>query len=202
AVVRKFFVNGPIFTIAGTGVQGYSGDGGSATKAQLNSPNGLAVDTKGNVYIADTGNNAVRALQAAGFGSAITSVVSAAGNSTGAVAPGDLVVLYGSNLGPSGNVVVNSPNAGGVYGTSLSGTTVYFNGVPGPILYTSATQVSAAVPYGVSGSNVQVYVVYQGRASAPVNVSVAAVAPALFTSDGSGKGLAAAINNADNSING
>src|SRR5581483_9601775 len=76
------------------------------------------------------------------------------------------------------------------------------NGVPGPILYTSATQVSAAVPYGVSGSNVQVYVVYQGQASAPVNVSVAAVAPALFTSDGSGKGLAAAINNADNSING
>ncbi len=57
--VRKV-ANGVITTVAGNGTAGYSGDGGPAASAQLNGPVGLAVDTAGNVYIADSGNNRVR----------------------------------------------------------------------------------------------------------------------------------------------
>jgi hypothetical protein len=52
--------NKTITTIPGTGVDGHSGDGGQATSAHLSFPDGLAVDGKGNVYIADTGNQIVR----------------------------------------------------------------------------------------------------------------------------------------------
>ena len=52
--------SGVISTIAGTGVEGYSGDGGPAVNAQLAHPWGVAVDTEGNIYIADSGNSAVR----------------------------------------------------------------------------------------------------------------------------------------------
>src|ERR1019366_8381885 len=58
--VRKVGTNGNTSTLAGNGVSGFSGDGGQATGAQLNGPQGVAVDSLGNVYIADTNNNRVR----------------------------------------------------------------------------------------------------------------------------------------------
>jgi sugar lactone lactonase YvrE len=54
---------GTITTFAGTGASGYT-DGVAATAAKLNNPSGLAIDATGNVYIADTGNNAVRVINA------------------------------------------------------------------------------------------------------------------------------------------
>jgi uncharacterized repeat protein (TIGR01451 family) len=54
---------GIITTIAGNGTVGYSGDAGLATSAQLNNPQGLVVDSLGNVYVSDFGNSAVRVLQ-------------------------------------------------------------------------------------------------------------------------------------------
>ena len=58
--IRKIAVDGTITTVAGTGSGGFSGDGGPATKAQLYSPSGVAVDLAGVLYIADTTNNRVR----------------------------------------------------------------------------------------------------------------------------------------------
>jgi hypothetical protein len=58
---------GHLYTMAGDGTAGYAGDGGSATKAQLNDPHGVAVDAAGNLVIADTDNNRVRVV-AAGTG--------------------------------------------------------------------------------------------------------------------------------------
>ena len=58
--VRKIRPDGMITTVAGTGKPGFSGDGGPAQKAQLNLPNGLAVDRTGNLYIADFRNYRVR----------------------------------------------------------------------------------------------------------------------------------------------
>jgi trimeric autotransporter adhesin len=52
--------DGSVTTIAGSGVYGYSGDGGLANRAQLSFPAGFAWDDAGNLYIADAGNNAIR----------------------------------------------------------------------------------------------------------------------------------------------
>src|ERR1035441_10315174 len=60
--VRKIDTKGVITTIAGTGYAGFSGDGGPATAAQLDTPYGLAVDLTGAVYVADHNNNRVRRI--------------------------------------------------------------------------------------------------------------------------------------------
>src|SRR5579872_1162378 len=48
--------------VAGTGIAGFSGDNGLAVNAQLNQPRGIALDAKGNIYVADTGNNLIREI--------------------------------------------------------------------------------------------------------------------------------------------
>ena len=53
---------GVLTTVAGTGVQGFAGDGGAATAAEFDSPQGVAVSADGTVYIADTGNQRIRSI--------------------------------------------------------------------------------------------------------------------------------------------
>lgn len=63
-VIRKVSAsNGIISTLAGTGAAGYSGDGGPASSAKLKSPQAIAVDASGNVFITDTGNSVIRAVR-------------------------------------------------------------------------------------------------------------------------------------------
>src|ERR1035441_8704147 len=64
--VRKVSVGGVITTVAGNGTKGFSGDGGPAILASLNGPTGVAVDTSGNLFIADTGNQGIRRVSAGG----------------------------------------------------------------------------------------------------------------------------------------
>ena len=65
-VVREITTDGVIHTVAGNGSAGYSGDGGQATAARLSSPQGIALDAAGNLYIADSGNNVIRMVTTAG----------------------------------------------------------------------------------------------------------------------------------------
>src|ERR1700749_2135261 len=62
--VVKVTAKGKMTTVAGSGVAGYSGDGGRAASARLNEPTGLALDAKGNLYIADSANNVIRRVDA------------------------------------------------------------------------------------------------------------------------------------------
>lgn len=73
-VVRKVGANDTVTTFAGTGVAGYSGDGGTAKAARLNHAAGVAVDASGNVYIADQNNYTVRKVSSTGI------ITSLAGN--------------------------------------------------------------------------------------------------------------------------
>jgi len=68
--IRKVNIAGVISTIAG-GEQGFSGDGGPATDAQFDSPHGVAVDSNGNLYIADNRNSRIRKIDTAGIISTI-----------------------------------------------------------------------------------------------------------------------------------
>jgi uncharacterized protein (TIGR03437 family) len=143
-------------------------------------------------------NNRIRVLTPAVSGSTassptISAVTNAASNLVGPIAPGEIVVLYGSGLGPA-QLTSASVGSDGLYDTLLAGTHVQFDGIAAPILYTSATQVAAIVPYEVMGSGVQVTVTYQGQTSSPATVPLAVSAPGLFTMSSTGQGQAAAIN--------
>jgi uncharacterized protein (TIGR03437 family) len=72
-VIRMVNTSGTITTFAGTNTGGYSGDGGAAIDAELDSPTSVAVDASGNVFIADSGNNVIREVS----GGTITTVVGA-----------------------------------------------------------------------------------------------------------------------------
>ena len=78
----------------------------------------------------------------------------AASNQFLGIAPGEIVTLKGSGLGPA-QLVSARAGSNGLYPTQLSGTLVQFNGVAAPLLYTSATQVAAVAPYGVTGPTVK-----------------------------------------------
>ena len=173
-LVRRVSPGALVTTIAGNGTCCYSGDGGLGLDAQLNQPWGIAVDANGNVYVADPLDSAVRMLTPVSAGIAVTAVTNAASNLPGAVAPGEMVVLYGSGLGAV--------------------QAVLFNGVAGPLLYATPGQVGAVAPYALNGGTVQVVVQSAGATSAPVAVAAAATAPGVFTADGSGRGQAAAVN--------
>ena len=92
--VRKVDTHGIITTVAGDGVEGYSGDGGAAVNAALNTPVGIAVDSQDNLFIADSGNERIREVGSSGI---ITTVV---GNGTNG---------YSGDGGAPTNATLNSP---------------------------------------------------------------------------------------------
>ena len=91
--VRAFRPGGSIATVAGTGDQGYAGDGGQATSAVLNGPTALAVDSEGVLYLEDSLNQRVRRIDLAGV---ITTV--AGDGSSGYRGDGQFATLAGLNL--------------------------------------------------------------------------------------------------------
>jgi uncharacterized protein (TIGR03437 family) len=130
----------------------------------------------------------------------LNAMVNAASNVAGAVSPGEIVTLYGANIGPASPAGFQV-NADGTYAKSLGGTQVLFDGVPAGLTYASAVQVNAVAPYGLAGkSTTQVQVEYQGVPSNAISVPVQAAHPGLFTVDASGLG-GGAILNQDYSLN-
>ncbi len=92
-------------------------------------------------------------------------------------------------------------DANGFIAAQLAGTRVLFNSVPAPLIYVSDKQIAAVVPYtGTLRATTRMTVEYQGNASTPVDIPVAATIPALFTSDYSGSGQGAILNQ-DQTVN-
>jgi uncharacterized protein (TIGR03437 family) len=132
----------------------------------------------------------------------VSAVVNAASWTGSAIAPGELVVLGGTMLGPSTGVAGTVDPSTGKMVSQLAGTTVLFNGVAAPLLYTSATQVNAIVPYETAGcTQATLQVQYQGVLSSSLTLPCATAAPGIFTFNASGAGPAAAANQ-DGTFNG
>jgi uncharacterized protein (TIGR03437 family) len=207
--VEKITPNGTRLWIGGDGIAGYSGDGGVATAGQFSQPYGVAVDSSGNVYVADSVNAVIRelipipgsvgAVANAASNQAFGPPIAGVGSAALAVSPGEITVLFINGFGPQ-NLTVNSP-VNGVFPTKLAGTTVFFNGAPAPIVYTSSTVIAAIAPYEINGqSATTVGVTYNQpgttvtSTSPSTTVPVAPSAPGIFTADSSGSGQAAALN--------
>jgi len=127
-------------------------------------------------------------------------VVNAASYVGGGVAPGEIVTIFGSAMGPSELVPLRLTDDRRL-ATALAETRVLFNGVPAPLVYVSDKQVSAIVPYVVAGrSSVDVQVEYAGLRSEALTVAVLPSRPGIFTQDSSGQGQGAILNE-DGSIN-
>lgn len=201
--MRKATQNGMVTIIAAAGSSSF-GDNVPALSTQLSNVTGVTVDGAGNVYAADSVNGAVRVLRPTNRSILVGAVVDAASQRLDPVSPGKIVVIYGVGLGPP-QLIQNQPSIGqssnGQFGTRVGGTAVSFNGIAAPILYTSATQVAAVVPYALSGTRAEVIVTYQGEDSAPFTIPIVLAAPGIFTSNQLGAGQAAAINAADGGLN-
>jgi len=132
----------------------------------------------------------------------VSAVVNAASWTGSVVAPGELVVIGGLMLGPSAGVSGSVNSSTGKMVTQLAGTTVTFNGFAAPLLYVSATQINAVVPFEIAGcTQATLQVVYQGTSSTGMALPCASAAPGLFTFNASGSGQAVAANQ-DGTFNG
>jgi uncharacterized protein (TIGR03437 family) len=130
---------------------------------------------------------------------AAQSLVNAASMQAGAVAPGEVITIFGTNLGPA---ALQKPLVtAGQVDTIAGGTRVLFDGIAAPMIYAVAGQVAAVVPFALQGhSTTQLQVEYQGTRSSSITIPVAAASPAIFTISQSGKGPGAILND-DNSVN-
>jgi uncharacterized protein (TIGR03437 family) len=119
-------------------------------------------------------------------------VVNAASFESGGIAPGEIVSILGTGLGPGTPAAGMS---GGPAPSSLAATRVLFDGIPAPVLYASETMTTAIVPYGIAGvASVGIQVEYQGRQSDTVQIPVADSRPGLFALNSAGTGQAVAFN--------
>jgi uncharacterized protein (TIGR03437 family) len=129
----------------------------------------------------------------------VTALVNGASLLADAVSPGEVVTVFGANMGPaklSSTQIDDSHRASCL----LADTQMLFDGIPAPLLYSSSSEVGAVVPFGIVGPTTQVQVVYRGQSSAPITVRVLPANPAIFSLDGTGGGPGA-IFNADGSVN-
>lgn len=118
----------------------------------------------------------------------------------GIVAPGEIISIFGSGLGPAPFVTLQLDGSGKI-ASFLGGVQVLFDGLPAPVIFAGFGQLSAIVPYGTGGKvSTQVQVSYQGSVSAPVTMGVFRARPGIFTFDASGRGQGAVLNQ-DGSVN-
>ncbi len=182
----------------------------ATTPAQLSitvNPSGLAAGTyNGTVTLTPSGAGAgpaavatVTLVVTAPAPPSVTGFVNAASYAPGPAVPGMIVTLFGTGMGPSN--VVSANVVGGFFESRVSDTRVLFDGNPAPMIYTSAGQIAAIVPYALYGRlSTTVQVEYLGVKSNSLVLRVDNALPGLFSANASGRG-GGAILNQDTSLN-
>jgi uncharacterized protein (TIGR03437 family) len=130
----------------------------------------------------------------------LNTVVNAATQQPGAISPGEIISIYGANVGPTtpaGLTLVN-----GNVSTNIGNTQVFFDTIAAPLIYVSATQVNLIVPYEMAGRfQTTMTITRGGVTSNAVQLRVTDTAPGIFTANASGQGQGAILNQ-NNTING
>jgi len=213
--IRKVTSNGTISTVAGTGFDGFSGDGGSALAATFNLPWAVAMNASGALFVGDMFNNRIRRISGAGAPALpLPSSGPSGGGGTGSpsvssggvvnnasytraslrMAPGIIAAVFGSNLTDGSSCVAPSCNpafqSDGRLNTTMAGTRVTVNGTAVPIFYATPTQLGIQIPAELSGTSSTIQVTVNGRASAAQSISASPFSPGVFTwsQDGQGAG--------------
>jgi uncharacterized protein (TIGR03437 family) len=138
--VRVLLANGTIYTVAGNGVAGFSGDGGPAISAEIQT-GALAITPSGAIYLADASNERIRLLTPVPQPPTIyvSGIVPACSKST-SVQSGSWISIYGTNLAPT------PTSWNGDFPTKLGGTTVTIDGKPAYIWFVSPGQINVQAP--------------------------------------------------------
>jgi uncharacterized protein (TIGR03437 family) len=115
------------------------------------------------------------------------------------LSPGEVVSIFGDNLGPSEGATFQLDGSGRVPGI-LGATQVFFDGIAAPVLYSSSGEIQASVPFGLTARSTEMIVSTEGGQSAPLTLPVVDAAPAVLTISGLGTGQIASLNE-DGSVN-
>ena len=145
----RAMTGGDIYTVAGNGTGGFSGDGGPASKAELDLPGGVLVDADGNLVITDTGNQRIRVAAAATgtfYGKAMTGgdIYTVAGDGTDGLGDGgpaskaELRSPGGVAVDAAGNLLIANPGYNRIRVVAASTGTFYGKAMTGGDIYTVA----------------------------------------------------------------
>jgi uncharacterized protein (TIGR03437 family) len=185
-----------------------AGDGGPLAAATFSGALGLATGSDGSLYLLSS--DRIRRVPEASSCGGETPLFRSNGVFNGAsytavFAPGQIVSLFGAGLGP--DAVVTAQLADGVLATELSGVRVLVDDLPAPLVFVSAGQLSAILPYATEPGvwtdqagivrferTAEIVVERDGVRSETRYVYVQDTGPGLFTADASGTGQAAALN--------
>ena len=126
-------------------------------------------------------------------------IVNALSGAAGAAAPGEIVSLFGENLGPADGVALGYDSQTNRLPTSAAGVSVTWNGISAPLYFVRRDQLNVQVPYELSGATeARVSVTFNGRTSPDKSVSITAVRPGLHPSVWNQDGIInSAVNPAD-----
>ena len=170
-----------------------------ATLAVSVTPTGFAAGTyTGRIVVSSPNANAsvtvpVTLVVSAIPNPVISAVANAANYSTGAVSPGENIVIFGTGVGPA--TLANGAVVNNAFTTLVGNTRVLFDNVPAPIIYASAGQTSVMVPYGVFGrTTTNIVVEYSGVQSMALTYNVALSSPGVYTLNQQGTGPGAILN--------
>jgi uncharacterized protein (TIGR03437 family) len=192
-VVRLVELDGTIRTYAGNGVEGTAGDGGPANAAELDSPKAVAVGDDGALFIADDSRRVRKVLAPGSTRPEISQagLVNAASYSRGAVAPNQIVSIFGLNLAPDLAIAQTSPLP-----TTLAGVTIELTDSAGQkrtlgLFSVAPGQINCLIAAEAAGGAGRLRITSSGE-SAEIPIIVEATAPGLFSANASGQGVAAA----------
>lgn len=191
--IRKVTAAGVVTTLAGSASQLGSSDGSGAA-ARFFEPHGIAVDGAGNVFVADTGNNTVRKITAAGVVTTLAGTAGQSGSSDGTGAAARFSNPYGVSVDGSGNVYVSDASNNTIRKITAAGVVTTLAGSPGATGLTNGSGSAArfSVPFDLAADSAgNVYVCDHGnhviRKVTPAGVvSTLAGSGSAGNSDGSG----------------